>query len=52
MATTKKKVSNAKKPKNKDVAAEGSVKSTAAENEVNNVEEKPRVIISRRVWPD
>jgi len=57
MATNKKQVSNTKKPKSKSVAAEGKVKSAAVASEVirteeSNVEEKPQVIISRRVWPD
>jgi len=61
MATTKKQVSNSKKPKSKpkNVIAEAEVKNTVATSKVkaivteeNNVEEKPRLIISRRVWPD
>lgn len=59
MATAKKQVSKSKKPKNKNVTTEAEVKNTVVENEVkaivtekNNAEETPRVMTSRRVWPD
>jgi len=59
MATTKKQVSNSKKPKPKNVVAEAEVKNTVARSKVkaivteeSNVEENPRIFISRRVWPD
>jgi len=54
MATIKKQVSNVKKPESKSTSAGNGVKSTSTSvaSERVKTEKKPRIISSRRVWPD
>ncbi|MCF6255673.1 MAG: hypothetical protein L3J98_07570 [Gammaproteobacteria bacterium] len=56
MTTRKKQVSSVGKPKDTTAgvrnAGAAAVSKKAATNEEKKIEEKPRVFVSHRVWPD